>query len=715
MHPSGLELWGFTSDLLTALLLFLALAFLLPRMRAVTVLAVLAVALIHHANYEHVIALGSSASYAYADELLDPTFLASSGLAPTRLGLLATITLLPLVLATLAARAPGARPSPRVAVPAALLILVAESMLPFDAVAMSWRQANVLAENVHWLVTSAWSDLDRSPPALSETDRRRVDTALALDLDGEPRFARSADERNVLLVILEGVSGAYLESVRRAHRFESTIDMPQLDRLATNGIVYRNFIANQRQTNRGEYALLCGDYPTLLTREPKMSRFETGAGTGACLPEAMRALGYRTYYLQAAPLPYMGKDRFLPAIGFERVLGARWFEHVPARALWGVDDRAFFEHAATLIRKLAASGEPWFLTLLNVGTHHPYAVPDETTGQYRDASLGEAMSFLDAAFADFMRDMRGLGVLDDTLVLITSDESAGLPGDTGQGLAARLAANWGILIALFPSGQTAAVDEPFMQVDVQASVLDHLGADPVRATTGRSVFRRYASPRPMLFANTFHRSLAMIDETGALTRCRETFGRCTRHATRAGRTFTPHPEPIRIDLAHLRVMRAVAERSIARPGAPAAIEAIALLEDPTVRVRNQRGSEYLFGGQNLWLPAGTRIDVSIHLRATGGDGELAFHTRFRHDRDPEAFDHSFIEMRADDELVLRYSYRSADEMHNVQIRGGADTRGDGPMVFEFLDAQVRLVPAGTAQATAVPLGITVHEMAIYRR
>ena len=38
-----------------------------------------------------------------------------------------------------------------------------------------------------------------------------------------------------------------------------------------------------------------------------------------CLPAALAEAGYATVYLQAAPLTFMLKDKFMPRIGFERV------------------------------------------------------------------------------------------------------------------------------------------------------------------------------------------------------------------------------------------------------------------------------------------------------------------------------------------------------------------------------------------------------------
>ena len=45
-----------------------------------------------------------------------------------------------------------------------------------------------------------------------------------------------------------------------------------------------------------------------------------------CLPEVLRVHGYRTVFLQSAPLAFMQKDSFMPAIGFDGLpqLGATY-------------------------------------------------------------------------------------------------------------------------------------------------------------------------------------------------------------------------------------------------------------------------------------------------------------------------------------------------------------------------------------------------------
>ena len=68
------------------------------------------------------------------------------------------------------------------------------------------------------------------------------------------------------------------------------------------------------------------------------------------------------------------------SMGIQEVPWAEWFAASDFRTLWGVDDRAFFAGARRLLEELREEPEPWFLTLLTVGTHHPYVVPPGAGG-----------------------------------------------------------------------------------------------------------------------------------------------------------------------------------------------------------------------------------------------------------------------------------------------------------------------------------------------
>ncbi|MBE0969783.1 sulfatase-like hydrolase/transferase, partial [Escherichia coli] len=101
--------------------------------------------------------------------------------------------------------------------------------------------------------------------------------------------------------------------------------------------------------------------------------------------------------------------------------------------------------------------------------------------------------YLDDAIDAFLADLEKQGVLRDTLVVLTSDESHGVDQ-------VRLASAWGFNLVLAP--EQAALPPiksgVYGHVDLAASVLDYFGYRVPAGISGRSLFRDYASGREMM-------------------------------------------------------------------------------------------------------------------------------------------------------------------------------------------------------------------------
>ena len=317
------------------------------------------------------------------------------------------------------------------------------------------------------------------------------------ELDRALLYPRAPDgeKRNVLFVIVEGIPGVYLEQVSESSGVEYPVTMSAFSRIAERGLTLSQSVAHARQTIRGLYSVLTGDTPRLDLSSPKIYSYiaadpdERPPG----LPHAMAELGYRTIYLQAADLSYMSKDLFMPEVGFEEMYGKEFFDykHVPSE--WGPDDKAYFEQVADYIDELQDDEEPWFLTLLSVGTHHPYAVPDGYEDDFPNRKIA-AVAYLDEALEQFWSRLEDSGVTDDTAVFIVSDESHGVTGHS-------LGRYWGTTVVRVPeSNEHVLRDEPFGLIDIPRSILDYLGADEHAARfAGRSVLRELDAPRTMSF------------------------------------------------------------------------------------------------------------------------------------------------------------------------------------------------------------------------
>lgn len=315
-----------------------------------------------------------------------------------------------------------------------------------------------------------------------------------LDLSGQPLLANGR-AKNVLILVLEGIPGLYYPEIAKAMgTADSTTTMPKLAAATRDAMLVPDFAVHSHQTIRGLYSMLCGDYSKFSWETPKAFELQENPGRAQeCLPARLAQNGWSTHFLQAANLGFMGKDRIMPLIGFQQVHGSEWFpEPNPFPFEWGVVDEIFLRGALRYIAALQASQRPWMLTLLTVGTHQPYAVADEIADRFPTRKQA-SVALLDKAAAEFLTALRRKGVLDDTLVIVTSDESHGSE-------LADWISSWGLAVVLAPEKRQLPRIKPggYGLVDTTASILDYLDLPPSPSLIGRSMFRHYTSPREMI-------------------------------------------------------------------------------------------------------------------------------------------------------------------------------------------------------------------------
>ncbi len=684
LTPSLVDLRGIVLDLPVALLfLFLALwAARFSRYLSAFIAAIWLIVCV--IGYEFASQFDAVGILNYVGYAFDPTFFFGSALRIRHpwqtYSLLAVVTGLTLVLCW----RPPAVIKPRRPVAAALAAGLVLVLVPESPEFAEWRQNNVLLVNL-----SAIADLN-VPHAMAIDPEAGADIApsFAPDLSGRLEQPTSGGG-NVLLIVLESVSGAYLPSLADDQGVFSDIAMPLLDARANRTIAFQNFVTHQRQTNRGEYAMLCGDYPKLASHTARMSEFASVA-TRLCLPRILRDAGYGTAYVQAAPLGFMTKDAFMANIGYEDILGYQWFDKAYSRTGWGVDDRAFFERSLDEIRKLDAAERPWFATLLTSGTHHPLNVPDDFAPQGLSTDEQRAFAWLDAAVENFIGTLEGEGMLDNTLVVITSDESAGITRGENARVRA-MSQNWGFAILQTPNGDHRFVETPFAQSDIALSILDYVElADRAPHFVGRSMLRSYDTDRTIFFSNTYQKRSGALTASGLVIRCAETGERCEAWEKTGPNLFGPGTEIIDVpDALHEQLNAAIAlslgDSVDARDEQTFSLR----LVEPDVYSVPPKAHFAVFGGQYLTIRKNTQMDVDMAFEVLPG----AAVARIHHDIITPArvvAEFPEVELKGGDSEILHYQYDFSQFLPNLEVRLIVENTSDEPLLIRMNKAVMSL-------------------------
>lgn len=506
---------------------------------------------------------------------------------------------------------------------------------------------------LHWFVEDGLAVLLRKQAAVMN-ESSLPEGLRQLDLEGAPLLAKG-QAKNVLLIVLEGMTGFYHPEIRQAMAVQADeLTMDNLARSTSSAMLIPDFTVHSHQTIRGLYSLLCGDYSKLSYGTPKaIELLQNPDRAGECLPAQLAVNGWSTHFLQAAGLQFMAKDKVMAAMGFHQVRGSEWFaEGNPFPFEWGPIDEVFFRGARQYINGLRKKRSPWMLTLLTVGTHQPYGVTDEVAEQYGSRKLA-SVAELDRVVARFIDGLRRDGVLKNTLVVITSDESHGSE-------LAEWIGSWGLGIVLAPEQQNLPRIKAgtYGLVDMTASVLDYLGVTLPPSIVGRSFFRDYDRPRDMVsFTASKLRWLAGGNQR---YECTES-GSC-RVGTATSILGDP-PEDFRRDRkGDGAVLPAIAQTLDRKLQAPQGSRVLQFANGEVRKLPEKITSEWsesLVGAQYLDFPAESTVHVSVRVKAVkapaGGINLNLLIKEWDMDSNAIAFD-NFPTLRAGQEGKVEFSF-----------------------------------------------------------
>ncbi|MGB5286551.1 MAG: LTA synthase family protein [Polyangiales bacterium] len=681
----------------------------LTRSRAFGLAVIVLWLVIYYGSYQNVLALQAFPNLSNLIYLGDATFLAGSVASVGNWGTTVAIFGLSLTLAWWGLARHADRRQLSLLVAASLCGLLLTPIWTITSNVERWRQTNPIGDAVtagYGMVSRALKEeppeQDWSVGALSSEKQAAIETAFRPDLDGEPlATAKPSTQPNVLLIVIEGLSGAYLPTVREYHGAPGAMELPYLDTLHRKYYSVPNFVAHQRQTNRGIYSTMAGRLPNLLSLSPKMSTSADRASQ-RYLPQALRDAGYRTVFMQATDMEFMMMDQFMVTAGFENTYSDQDYPDAKLRTGWGVDDNTLFTQVSQRIRELEKEPRPWFLTALTCGSHHPYdsLVPEDFPKLPNETNKARAFRYADQALEQLLEELQADGVLDHTLVMITSDESAGSMASTDS-LDRQISVNWGQMVVRLPNSMQYTANDAFGQSDIALSIVDYLGlSDQAEHFHGRSMFRDYATPRPLFFANNSAGTLGTFGADGELHIVSETSTGPSSHAHFDPRrifALEPIAKPTDYRGALIALGLRVHEEHL-ESGSQS--QTITLASGSHLFENAKRKNfQWVFGGQFFRFEGDTVLEFDVELTThTDPNNRVQLQTEF-HQHHPDWRERKrkttefTREMLDGERLHYRMVYRTGGYAGAIELNQYVRTQMDVPVRIEFSKAQVVATPA----------------------
>ncbi|UHA71657.1 LTA synthase family protein [Paenibacillus sp. 481] len=467
----------------------------------------------------------------------------------------------------------------------------------------SWKDNNFVYASINNTLTAAVNKMDSTYEAAIPSDiLSRVNNDESINTGKILVSNGGKEKKNVLMIVLEGIPGAYFADVQKSLNVKHPLQLESLNKLRDNSLVVPNFIAHNNQTIRGLYSLLSGDYPKLDASTPKAYEYmQIQSNRNQMLPQLLKQEGYETAFIQAAPLEFMSKDQFMKQAGFDTIIGSEGFTKSYVPFGWGIDDKAFFEQVEDYLLNMDKADKPWFTTLLTVGTHHPFAVPKEYEDKYPNRK-DAAVKYLDESLANFFEFLDHSGIGKDTLVLIVSDESHGVDNQP-------YGSNWGTSIAYSSDIKNNIINEGvYGQKDILASILDYVNPEKYKKNIGRSIFREYSTDEPILFGSHYNGDIFYSTNKGKVLHV-DNKGDTYELVSENGQMFSSEYSKVTVDNNNIKNELLLYKQYVSRP-----------LSDNLGRINIISEKEFQFtgnkraiitDGQYVSLPENTFVTVEL--------------------------------------------------------------------------------------------------------
>lgn len=294
---------------------------------------------------------------------------------------------------------------------------------------------------------------------------------------------------NVVLVQLESMGSVSLGTLAEAMPFLAELGAPG------RGVTLQAHTSPWPQTMKAVFSMVCGempyaDYPPITSVNPSIPV--------TCLPDALKAEGFRTGWFTSSDIAYDRQLRFLQHHHLDHVADMYTIPGADQawRNSWGIDERAMIDAVFGWIDQ--QPGQPFFVFYGQAAGHHPYVfaggppAAEPTVLAEHAAYLGCARH-VDDSLRWLVEGLRARGLLDDTLLVIASDHGEAFDQHGGRTHGNQIYEESVQVPAVMVGPQLTRLAGPVLfptsHIDLAPTILGLLGLDVPPTMKGRDLTR----------------------------------------------------------------------------------------------------------------------------------------------------------------------------------------------------------------------------------
>lgn len=283
---------------------------------------------------------------------------------------------------------------------------------------------------------------------------------------------------------------------------------PNLDKIASEGLLFTNIYAAGDRSEKGQVAVLSG-YPnqaiTSIIKTP------TKTQNLPSITQSLEAEGYHTSYTYGGELEFANIKSYLVNTGFNKLISKYDFPVSERTTSWGVHDQYAFNRFFNDIKQ---EQQPFFAALFTLSSHEPYDVPmaPKFKGNDETTKFKNSVAYTDSCIGVFMNRLKNDPLWQNTLVVFVADHGHPLPGYDRNDLPSKFH-----IPLIFAGGALkikGAISTIGSQTDIVKTVLDQLNISSNKFTWSKDLLD--SSARPFAFYN-FNDGFGFVTPSGTVT------------------------------------------------------------------------------------------------------------------------------------------------------------------------------------------------------
>lgn len=225
--------------------------------------------------------------------------------------------------------------------------------------------------------------------------------------------------KNIVIIVVESLSSEHIGAFNRDRKNYDGFT-PFLDSLMQDAVVFQGF-ANGKQSIEGIPSILAS-IPSLMDR-PYINSAYAGNKINS-LASLLSEQGYSTAFYHGGTNGTMDFDGFADMAGFQEYYGRTEYNNEKDYdGNWGIFDEPFFQYFA---KNLNQTPEPFFATIFSLSSHHPYTIPPQYEGKFKDGDLEiqKTIMYADYSLRKFFQTASSMPWFNETIFVITADHTS---------------------------------------------------------------------------------------------------------------------------------------------------------------------------------------------------------------------------------------------------------------------------------------------------